>query len=332
MIKNKLSYLVSMFLLSSAHAWIPPQHGAVVTLSTPKTAYELMANANHHLINIQQRITQMRILSIQAINDANSDQDRNLLDTEYQADLASLDARLKTTESLVLHPQTNEDISIDLYDSTEKLHFSLKGIDAHALGIDSATLKISTREEAQIATNKVQAAIFKLSKRLPASTMPAALAPFKQTSESEQLDTTYDQLVFNHQSDRKKILSNLVRLRFGLYSKLRDMHYLAQQVISQEKTEQELAALNEEFSELKETYNDVMRQINLLSNTRLFNHNELIRITEKNTENYSFPKMSLGKFNLVGSNLINKTEARLSLSAVDNALTMMYELFEKNSV
>lgn len=110
------------------------------------------------------------------------------------------------------------------------------------------------------------------------------------------------------------------------------MHYLAQQVINQEKTEQELAALNEEFSELKETYNDVVRQINLLSNARLFNHNELIRITEKNTKDYSFPQMSLRKFNLVGSNLINKTETRLSLSAVDNALTMMYELFEKNSV
>lgn len=310
-----------------AHAVNSSNH-ARITFSHSDNAKEIVFSSYEKLIRINDQLTKLRELSVYAANTNKTVDERYALNRQYQKKLLQLEKRINQNDGLLFPVNPLNDIHIEIVLSNQSLTFDLKNIDIKGLGIED--IDISSPTNAKIAYDALQLAIDKINNTLPSSTDLNDIAKFASNEGLAKTINFDNQIVLNHKMDVQKLLAALVKLRMAVYNSLTEMQRMAEVIMSANKTDDDSSQIIMEFLRAKINFQFISGRNDLMNNIKLFNNNELTLTLEGRTKHYTFPKLTLNKFNLIATSITEPTEAYITINRIDKTMNSIRSLVVRN--
>lgn len=326
--KILLGISLSVLAWTSMQAHSQPSDGVEVYFTDKKPAFELVLHSHKQLISLNEKLTTMRELAIQAINSSKSNPERLVFDEQYQNLMTDLNKIIRQTITPSLYKNSENNIILFFYNAGRLSGLKLPDLDATTLGINSESINIASKQNAKLAMKQLGMVTSWLETQLPESTKLPAIE--KSLASAVNSNEQYNLLTMSHKGDRQKVLAALIKFRNVYTAHLFHMMDLAEQASAKDVSQSRLNELNLEFRQYQYAFDALEYGVTLLGDIRLFNNNELEYELNGTTKLYSFDKISMSKFNLQGTSLTNMAEAQLSLEAVDAATDFVNQLIMRN--
>lgn len=275
------------------------------------SAEDLMVEGFTKLLTLHQRVSHMRDLTVQALNDSNSSEEKLKLDSQYQHALNVFNQKFKKIPSLHMY-QNNDDcmlISFGTNSDEQTSMYRIYHFNTDFFNIEN--INLNNLVDAKIADEAIEKAIKWV------ESYPDVSDEAKQIKKTQGHHQGSYLLILNDKNDARRLNQNFSTLKQKLLVQLYKMRELSKHVITGKIPANNDA--NIELRHMQASFNQIIENANFLKGIQIFNNQTLAHEQTSYYQPYRFVKLTLNDFGFEGTSIVTTNEAFNTLNTIEAA-------------